>query len=145
MTTPYTYIVRFDIAPVWVADGFILDDQTAKDMLSNCLDCACEETELAARVLVAPNPARIEDEQGYRPGAIVKNIISGCPEAYQNLGEHTVASAVIDAIELIDSVAFVRDENDNSREVLEKLLSALQTLTGNSPISDIVWVEAGSE
>lgn len=142
MTAPYTYIVRFDIAPLWVADGFILSDQIAKEMITASLPYACEDSELAAQVLGAPNPARIEDEQGYRPGAIAKSILAASPEAYKDFGENSVLGAVIDAIELIDSVAFVRDENDNSREVLQKLHTALEKLNGNHPISDIEWQEA---
>ncbi|EGP2852964.1 hypothetical protein IYQ62_003029 [Salmonella enterica] len=142
MTAPYTFIVRFDIAPLWIADGFILSDQIAKDMLAASLPYACEDSELAAQVLGAPNPARIEDEQGYRPGAIAKSILAASPEAYKDFGENSVLGAVIDAIELIDSVAFVRNENDNSREVLQKLHTALEKLNGNYPISDIEWQEA---
>lgn len=143
---PYTYVVRFDIAPLWVADGFILSDETALAMLAERLDYACDATELAARVLVAPTSARIEDEQGYRHGAIAKSIEDGAPEAYENFGENTIVSALIDAIELLDSVAFVRDENDNSREVLSKLFEALGKVNGSLPISDIQWldVEASS-
>ncbi|WP_336983955.1 MULTISPECIES: hypothetical protein [unclassified Cedecea] len=140
--SPYTYIVRFDIAPLWIADGFILSDETALAMLAERLDYACDATELAAQVLVAPNPSRIEDEQGYRHGAIAKSIEEGAPEAYENFGENTIASALIDAIELLDSVAFVRDENDNSRDVLSKLLEALGKVNGSLPISDIHWLDA---
>ncbi|EPC4020290.1 hypothetical protein ACRZPD_000265 [Enterobacter kobei] len=141
---PYTYVVRFDIAPLWIADGFILSDETALAMLAECLDYACDATELAARVLVAPNSARIEDEQEYRPGAIAKSIEEGAPEAYENFGENTIASALIDAIELLDSVAFVRDENDNSREVLAKLYEALGKVNGSLPISEIQWVDVAT-
>lgn len=93
---------------------------------------------------MAPNPARIEDEQEYRPGAIAKSIAEGAPEAYENFGANTIASALIDAIELLDSVAFVRDENDNSREVLAKLYEALGKVNGSLPISEIQWVDVAT-
>ena len=139
---PFTYIVRFDIAPLWVADGFVMNDEVALDMLANHLPYACQEWELAAKVLCAPSPARIEDTQGFKPGSISKVIMQGAPEAYKDFGENTVTSAIIDAIQLIDSVAYVREKGDNSRDVLAKLLIALGKMTGSTPISDIEWMEA---
>lgn len=53
-TAPYSWIVRFDVAPEWVADGFVFSDQRALEMLGADLSSACMSTELAAAVLAAP-------------------------------------------------------------------------------------------
>lgn len=139
---PYTYIVRYDIAPIWTADGFILNDLTAFDMLSNKLSFADVNNELAARVLVAPSTARLESEQGYKQGDLEKNIIKESPDAYDESGENIIVTTLVDAIELLDSVAFVRDEDDNTKEILEKLKVVLAKLTGAREISNIEWSSA---
>lgn len=139
---PYTYIVRYDVAPIWTADGFILNDLTAFDMLSNRLSFADVNNELAASVLVAPSIARLESEQGYKLGGLGKDIIKESPDAYEESGDNMIVTTLVDAIELIDSVAFVRDENDNSQEIIEKLKVVLAKLTGESEISDIQWSSA---
>ncbi|MEY0498971.1 hypothetical protein AB7321_18980 [Providencia rettgeri] len=63
---PYSWVVRFDVAPQWVADGFIMTDTTALEMLSDVIDYA-NEHELAASVISAPGAERITEEQGYLP------------------------------------------------------------------------------
>ena len=37
---PYSWVVRFDVAPQWVADGFIMTDTTALEMLSDVINYA---------------------------------------------------------------------------------------------------------
>ena len=61
---PYSWVVRFDVAPQWVADGFIMTDTTALEMLSDVINYA-NDHELAALVISAPDAERISEEQGY--------------------------------------------------------------------------------
>ncbi|EOF5934504.1 hypothetical protein ACK1D7_004479 [Salmonella enterica] len=136
---PFTYIVRFDVAPLWTADGFILSDHTAQEMLSTRLDFACSESEIAACVLSAPETSRIENEQGYPVGKLHDEIVQDSPVAYS---DHTIVKSITDAIELLDGVAFVRDDADNTADVLEKLRRSRDLLTGSAAISNIVWQEA---
>jgi len=148
---PYTWVVRFDVAPLWVADGFTLSDERALEMLGADLSSANMSFELAARVLSAPSPLRIAREQGYgeqhpEAGKFAREIIDGAPHAYTYFKgvKHidSVERAVNAAIDLLDSVAFVRDENDNTADVLAALRSARSMLRGDSPISDIDWQPA---
>lgn len=145
---PYTWIVRFDVAPTWVADGFVLSDERALLMLGSELAYACRDTELAARVLSSPPPLRIAREQGYDrdcPGAgqVARQIIAGTPHAFVHRSESaekgTVDRAISDAIDLLDSVAFVRDSGDNTAKVLAALRSARSLLRGDKAISGIAW------
>jgi len=135
MQTPLTWIVRFDIDPVWVADGFVMSDTQAIDMLSYKLEFANVDTELAAQVIAGPSPLRIAKEQGYdaqNPGGktIVREIIKASPAAYSSHAK--LDRALIDAITLLDSVAFVRDEKDNTQQVLDDLRKALAQVRGAS-------------
>lgn len=144
---PYTWIVRFDVAPEWVADGFNLTDERALLLLAGDLRHADSSFELAARVLAAPAPLRIAREQGYGPkhngaGGAVAEIMSGAPHAYSDVrkcSDVTVDNAISAAIDLLNSVAFVRDENDNTGAILAKLRDARALLRGDDPISEIQW------
>ena len=72
-------------------------------------------------------------------------IMSGAPHAYsdvRNRSDVTVDNAISAAIELLNSVAFVRDENDNTGAILAKLRDARALLRGDDPISDIQWQRA---
>ena len=88
MDNRYTWIVRFDVSPEWVADGFIMTDERANEMLSLALPFADEEHEIRAAVIAAPSFARIMAEQGYTPDTIArpttasKEIHDGAPLAY---------------------------------------------------------------
>lgn len=92
---PFTWIVRFDVAPEWVADGFSLCDERALEMLSRETS-GCMSTELAARVIAAPAPGRIVAEQGYpkqgaRTAAEIQSLVSGAPHAYCSGARHHAA------------------------------------------------------
>ncbi|HIE2513457.1 TPA: hypothetical protein ACXLCK_001906 [Pseudomonas aeruginosa] len=142
-TAPYSWIVRFDVAPEWVADGFVFSDQRALEMLGADLSSACMSTELAAAVLAAPSPLRIAREQGYgknhpQADVAVAEIVAGTPKAKP--GETVLESALVNAIKLLDSVAFVQHENDNTGVVLSELRDALALVQGKDPISNIRWV-----
>ena len=62
---PFTWIVRFDVHPMWVSDGGTITDLDALDMLSTHFGNACMNNELAACVLSGPSATRIAHEQGY--------------------------------------------------------------------------------
>lgn len=147
---PFTWIVRLDVAPVWVADGFSLSDERALAMLSRETS-GCMTTELAARVIAAPAPSRIVAEMGYlkqdaRSAAEIHSLVSGAPHAHRAGARSRVAGGALvgalnDAIELLESVAFVREERDNTQDVLEGLRKARDLVTGAAAISEIEWAE----
>lgn len=147
---PFTWIVRLDVAPEWVADGFSLSDERALEMLSREVS-GCMSTELAARVIAAPAPCRIVAEQGYpkqgaRTAAEIQSLVMGAPHAHRadarrGAAQMTLAGALSNAIELLDSVAFVKHEKDSTQDVLGGLRQALDLVTGEAPISEIEWVE----
>lgn len=146
---PYTWIVRFDVAPMWVSDGFSLGDQRALEMLGRDLGGANMSYELAAQVLAAPSPLRIVREQGYGPkhpdsATEILTMVGEAPHAYADMNKKfdgvTLDKAITDAIALLDSVPFVRDEKDGSQKVLANLRTAQALLRGDEPISDIEWL-----
>lgn len=65
----YSWVVRFDVDPTWVADGFELSkDEQAKSMLETRLPFAYG-SELGAKVLNRPDPEAVAKEQGYADAA----------------------------------------------------------------------------
>ncbi|KSQ21644.1 hypothetical protein APB26_32180 [Pseudomonas aeruginosa] len=140
-TLPFSWLIRFDVAPQWVADGFSLTDGRALNMLGLEVSGACMSTELAASVLSAPRPQRIAQEQGYetddsRLPTVIGELLAGSPRAVP--GEALVERALISAVTLLDSVAFISTEGDTT-EVIEQLTQALALLRGETPIADIKW------
>lgn len=147
-TKPYTWIVRLDVAPEWVADGFSLGDQRALEMLGETLPYANMSYELAARVLAAPSSLRIVREQGFGPthpdaGTEAASIRMEAPHAYPDtdgkVKGNTLDKAITDAIKLLDSVSFVREEGDETAQVVANLRQAQALVRGDEPISDIQW------
>lgn len=139
MTTakPFSWIVRFTVAPVWVQDGFSLCDTRAFDMLANELPYANTE-ELQAAVLEAPSPLAIARMQGYSPkdgksGELVRELRDGVgPEC------NGVRNALMAARKLLDSVAFVSQPGDTEK-VLAMIDSALDSI--NTRRGDAVEIE----
>ncbi|WP_241187963.1 hypothetical protein, partial [Citrobacter freundii] len=85
---PYSWVVRFDVAPQWVADGFIMTDTTALEMLSDVINYA-NDHELAALVISAPDAERISEEQGYlasNNAELMRQVLIGSPQAYAKEG-----------------------------------------------------------
>jgi hypothetical protein len=118
---PFTWIVRFDVAPLWVADGFNLDDACAMHMLLNTgLHSACCHTELAAKVISAPDANRIHAERGsrfkYKAG----------------IDSDSIRKSILDAIDYLNS-------DTNSSAVVASLKQSLALLDGSEPISEIEW------
>jgi hypothetical protein len=68
MTRPefYKFTVEFEIHKDWIADGFVMTDARALDMLASDLGYADVNTELRARVVAFPNLDHVAQEQGYR-------------------------------------------------------------------------------
>lgn len=60
------WTVEFSVDECWVADGFILNDETALDMLANQLGWADIETELSAKVIKSPTLDKIMKLQGFK-------------------------------------------------------------------------------
>lgn len=65
MPKPYTWTVELTVDASWVADGFDLSDERAKEMLNRELPFAYGH-EIAAKVISAPDAERIAKEQGYK-------------------------------------------------------------------------------
>ena len=64
----YTWTVKIHISPIWVADGFDLDNDRLQDMLMSELNCATD-SEVSGEVISAPDSKQIRVEQGYNvPG-----------------------------------------------------------------------------
>lgn len=149
---PYTWIVRLDVAPMWVADGFNMSDERALEMLGKTLGYANMTYELAATVISAPSSKRIVQEFGYKAHASdpigIKEwneVLKGSPTAYighKELNGRTVDDILTDAIKLLNSVAFVSHEKDNTQAVVAELTAVQSLMRGDTPISEIEWEPA---
>ena len=64
MPKSFSWTVKFTVDPVWVADGFDLDNERALEMLAAALPYA-QGSELRAQVIAAPPAHAIRKEQGY--------------------------------------------------------------------------------
>lgn len=122
---PFTWVVRFTVAPLWVADGFSISDERAEEILRRALQCATEG-EYSACVLEAPSALHIARVQGYVPrhpaaGKAARELMQGV----KNSGQ--IHAALIAARRLLDSVAFVANEGDTA-PVLEKIDAALAAI-----------------
>ena len=62
------WTVEIEVDECWVADGFEVTVERVLDMLQADLGYA-RESELGARILSAPSPARIAKAQGYASAA----------------------------------------------------------------------------
>lgn len=138
MDKRFSWIVRFDVAGEWVADGFVMTDEAALDMLSEKISFADADTELAARVIAAPPAMRIANEQGYtvkhpQHNNLCETVMTDSPMAYRLTKGATLDAAIFDAIALLESVAFVTREGDTA-PVLEKLHAALKLVRGIEPL-----------
>lgn len=122
---PFSWVVRFTVAPLWVADGFAMTDERALDMLAKTIGFGTGE-ELQAVVLEAPSPVHVARVQGYtgkhpNTGAIMRQLAEGTPH------DAILRSALMSARRLLDSVAFVAKAGDTST-VLEKIDAALDAV-----------------
>ena len=60
----FKWVVEFEVAENWVADGFDLNDESAKEMIENDLRSSFP-AETRARVIKAPSKKAIRKTQGY--------------------------------------------------------------------------------
>lgn len=60
----FKWTVEFEVDETWVADGFDLTDERAKDMIEGQLGYAYPH-ETSAKVVSAPSPIEIRLAQGY--------------------------------------------------------------------------------
>jgi len=119
---PFSWVVRFTVAPLWVQDGFTIDNERALNMLAQAVGAGSAD-ELQANVLEVPSALEIARMQGYGPkdsrgGAVVRELLAGVGEVGQ------IRSALIKARDLLDSVAFVQTDGD-TREVLDRIGEAI--------------------
>lgn len=66
------WTVQFSVDESWVADGFDLTEERAKEML-NCDLRYAYGHEIGAKVLKAPAALRVGKLQGYKDGATVES------------------------------------------------------------------------
>lgn len=62
---PYVWTVTIEVHPMWVADGFDLDDDRLEEMMMRELSSATG-SEVGGKVLKAPDSKQIRAEQGYK-------------------------------------------------------------------------------
>lgn len=132
---PFTWIVRFTVAPLWVQDGFSISDERALQMLANTIGFGSAD-ELQAKVLEAPSALQIARMQGYAPehgGRVVRELLAGVGRT------GVVHNALIRARDLLNSVAFVATEGDTSGP-LERINEALALIDARQ--GEAVEVEA---
>lgn len=60
----FKWTVEFSVDETWVADGFVLNAETAKDMLQTVLPYAYEH-EFGAKIFSKPSEVSIAKAQGY--------------------------------------------------------------------------------
>lgn len=122
---PFTWVVRYTVAPLWVQDGFALCNERALAMLAHEIGAGTHD-ELQAQILEAPSPLHIVRMQGYaksdaRGGAVAKELVDGAA------GSGVLREALIAARDLLDSVAFVSTEGDTVTP-LAKINAALDAI-----------------
>lgn len=129
---PFSWVVRFTVAPMWIQDGFTISDERAHSMLAQAVGGA-SNSELIAQVLEAPSALQIARMQGYGPqhpkgGHVVRRIIADTP----NAGE--VHRALIAARDLLYSVAFVANEGDTLAPLalIDTALAAINARQGDA-------------
>ena len=122
---PYSWVVRFDVAPQWVADGFIMTDTTALEMLSDVINYA-NDHELAALVISAPDAERISEEQGYlasNNAELMRQVLIGSPQAY---AKASVANTLLKAITALE-------QTQDNKQVVKELHSSLSLIHISEP------------
>ena len=81
----FKWTVEFEVDEVWVADGFIMTDQRALDMLAADLGWADIGSELSAKVILHPNLDAIAYVQGYEDA---KHMLRNDPQLQKDLLAH---------------------------------------------------------
>ncbi|MEI9747420.1 MULTISPECIES: hypothetical protein [Morganellaceae] len=142
---PFSWLIRLDVAPLWVADGFCMNNQTALDMLANQLPYADMSFELGAAVIAGPDPRRIVNENGWESNQAEEvKIRAESPFAYpenENQGTDLV-STLTDAIAYIDSVEAGSAGHTDKSAVIARLRSALALVDSSESIVNFEWQPA---
>ncbi|OBU10585.1 hypothetical protein [Morganella psychrotolerans] len=142
---PFSWLIRLDVAPLWVADGFCMNNQTALDMLANQLPYADMSFELGAAVIAGPDPLRIVNENDWEanPSEEAK-IRTESPHAYpENETQGTdLISTLTDAIAFIEGAEPGAANYANKNAIISRLRSALALVDGSEPIVDFEWQNA---
>lgn len=134
---PFTWIIRMDVHPQWVADGGTISDADAIDMLSQRFGWADVNNELAACVLSAPGATRIAHEQGWNQNT--KYSSEGRKQVRAELErEAPVAySPTRFSIERHVRDLLAQAERINDDALVEGLTILKDVIAGNTPVSDI--------
>lgn len=135
MEKRYTWIVRFDVAPEWVADGFYISDARANDMLATALPVAAEQHEIRAAVIAAPYEGDIAREQGYvrcmpNTQMIMHEIRDASPIAY----DACIVRSISRAIDFMSAYRVRRMEIRD--ECIRELTEVLNLISGASDLPD---------
>lgn len=137
MEKRYTWIVRFDVAPEWIADGFYISDARANDMLATALPVAAEKYEIRAAVIAAPSPVEIAREQGYdfrfmpdRFALRKSDIRDASPIAY----DACIVRSISRAIDFMSAYRVRRMEIRD--ECIRELTEVLNLISGASDLPD---------
>jgi hypothetical protein len=123
---PFSWTVRFTVAPIWIQDGYTICNERALQMLARSVGAGSAD-ELQAVVLEAPSPLELARMQGYGPqhshaAKVVRDIKAGHGD---DLG--AIRNALMKSRDLLSSVAFVTKEGDTS-EILQDIERAIELL-----------------
>ena len=81
----FKWTVEFEVDEVWVADGFIMTNQRALDMLAADLGWADIGSELSAKVILHPDLDSVAKCQGYKDA---KHMLRDYPQLQKDLLAH---------------------------------------------------------
>lgn len=127
----FKWIVEFQVADTWVADGFQMTDQRAWDMLSKDLSYADMDTEIHARVVASPNASLIAKAQGYENNhAVEKVYVDGLLVHQEDNQLENIRRVIMHAYRQLDSVAFLTKEGDTEGIKADLLHAAGQIANG---------------
>jgi hypothetical protein len=101
------WVVEFSVDETWVADGFDLTDERAKEMLARDLSYAYGH-ELDARLLQAPLPLTVAKLQGY-PDSVEVDRVRKNEQLHKPFD---LRGLFVEALAKLDSVAFLSKEGD---------------------------------
>ena len=124
---PFTWVVRFTIHPLAIADGFNLSDECALNMILNEIGLLTAD-EVEAEVISAPDVEGIANAMGYVPGNPGRKRVIDQIRKSNGPYRDLLWDALVDARTLLGSVAYVAEEGDTVK-VLRQIDMALQQIT----------------
>lgn len=134
---PFTWIVRLDVHPMWVADGGTITDLDALDMLSTHFGNACMNTELAACVLAGPSATRIAHEQGYNGTSELH--INARRSLDADLSREAPIAYSRDRVSLLSAVRYIRfvSLETGRKDLAAQAQQVIRALNGRDAIGDL--------